>query len=96
MSTEIQHGKHASAFGIDASMGPCSDEHGNSHELPTVVHYQESLQWGRALMSTEMIHRVNAEKTQSQLQWGRALMSTEMIQKYLASVPWSCFNGAVL
>ncbi len=60
-----------------ASMGPCSDEHGNKRGQGVWGRCPE-LQWGRALMSTEIVQRrIGAEQLRS-LQWGRALMSTEI------------------
>ncbi len=58
-------------------MGPCSDEHGNIYRIGSVGE-TERLQWGRALMSTEISGPDGSIVWPLGLQWGRALMSTEM------------------
>ncbi len=77
-------------------MGPCSDEHGNETTFRH-SHWKAKLQWGRALMSTEIGHRaMTPTLTRDALQWGRALMSTE-INKIMSNIPGRVsFNGAVL
>ncbi len=82
MSTEIRRRGGAEMRQQDASMGPCSDEHGNMPQLGAVLAVPEPLQWGRALMSTEIAWTTTHGAVTPWLQWGRALMSTEIFQSY--------------
>ncbi len=62
---------------VYASMGPRSDERGNlstGHERSK----KGLLQWGRALMSAEIVPIGGGSAGTPALQWGRALMSAEM------------------
>ncbi len=55
-----------------------------------------ALQWGRALMSTEILRIVRVAGFSRSLQWGRALMSTEIGGDSAHRARHHRFNGAVL
>ena len=82
--------------GTDASMGPRSDERGN-----TVTGYSYStaktLQWGHARMSVETAVHAEVMVERDLLQWGHARMSVETDQLSLGvcEIP-PRFNGATL